>query len=1184
MDAGGAGPSSGIPRSLSNSMKAALSDPHLNKSLKDAPPRRAYQDGNSPNNSARQRFEKVVRRYGIFLHHPIEDSPRVLFRDVAIYYYQLTVGCKDPTCDQRLCASCPRGPRLTAQASAIMAVQLASRPRQFFCPRIAAEPDITLVEDSILLSQLMGTSTPRGTGSPSASRSATPANGTPISSPQLPRHRELRGGVPVLKPDEGALADSRPQSTVQQHLPGTRSPSPLPAGSERTSVVAPTEPDQQDTGSAHAAAATFTAAATPAQPQRPFLYSLLSNSPFAFFRTNSETRLDPNALHGIDVARTKSANPFLEKSNGSGTVSPSQQPPPLSLQPAAPIPMPAQGSAVEIRLSGSEQKQRSAYDYLGLSALGRLGSEASLKAKSWMDLPSLFSSALELPQAGMGKSVGTPERSASPFYTSEMAGSFNPQDGFDGKALKTPKPNSKKQFRSDTTDELDDQDQQLTLVYLTLPLLEKAIATYRVPTPVLSRKSIGDGNGTPAPAPPAEGLGTSILSHPSFAALSAQAVFDDDEDTMLGATRDPASFQTNDPAFLVNTIRTCFSSSEALNKSFLIEGVDLESYQLGVDVEAIRMSYQLILGLEPRHLFERTLVNAMEILMASLQLNLSKLQTGSPKHLRQFFALLENPLLRNRHYHETLLKKLCLVMGSLRTRSKTVLGRWLAGYDVEGLTSFIELFESYISDHYYPNAAKTDDAIVGAIKALQLLYHANEISGGRVPIDRFYNDALNRKLNFKEEYKTWKKVLETKKAGEFSFFNYPFLFDPVAKTRILHIDAMVQMSQEFEDAVVHQAIVIHAQKFLQDSPSVTNLEQGLKGATNPFLVLEVRRQHLVKDVLDQIRRKEKDMKKPLKVRFVGGGEEGMDQGGVQKEFFQVLVNMLLDPAYGMFTYEEETRYVWINGASLEPEKKFELVGTVIGLALYNGVILGINFPRILYKKLLDEEITLEDIKLAFPALGKGLQQLLDWSDGDVGDIFMRSFEISYDVYGQVKTFPLVENGDEILVTNENRQEYVHLYIKHLVNESVKRQFAAFRRGFYRVCGGRALKMCRAEELELLVCGTTNLDFTDLEKGAGYDDGYNPEHQVIQWFWDIVHNMSLEQKKKLLMFVTASDRVPLKGLGNLTFVIQRNGPDTDRLPTALTCFGRLLLPEYDSKEKLKNRLITAIENAKGFGLV
>jgi ubiquitin-protein ligase E3 A len=82
----------------------------------------------------------------------------------------------------------------------------------------------------------------------------------------------------------------------------------------------------------------------------------------------------------------------------------------------------------------------------------------------------------------------------------------------------------------------------------------------------------------------------------------------------------------------------------------------------------------------------------------------------------------------------------------------------------------------------------------------------------------------------------------------------------------------------------------------------------------------------------------------------------------------------------------------------------------------------------------------------------------------------------------------------------------------------------------------------------------------------------------------VKEFNLDLKRKLLLFVTASDRIPLNGLQSLTFVIQRNGPDSDRLPTALTCFGRLLLPEYASQEKLRERLVTAIENAAGFGLV
>lgn len=212
----------------------------------------------------------------------------------------------------------------------------------------------------------------------------------------------------------------------------------------------------------------------------------------------------------------------------------------------------------------------------------------------------------------------------------------------------------------------------------------------------------------------------------------------------------------------------------------------------------------------------------------------------------------------------------------------------------------------------------------------------------------------------------------TTNVTEFSYFNFPFLFDPVAKTRIMHIDAMIQMSQEFEDAFVHQALVIHAQRFLQDSQTVASLEQGLAQQTNPYLVLEVRRSKLVKDVLDHIHRikDESLLKKPLKIKFVGGGEEGMDQGGVQKEFFQAVVEQLVDPSYGMFTYDEDNRYSWLNGASLESERQFELVGIVIGLALYNGVILGLHFPKLLYKKLLDENIGFEDVKEAFPVSEK----------------------------------------------------------------------------------------------------------------------------------------------------------------------------------------------------------------------
>jgi hypothetical protein len=50
-----------------------------------------------------------------------------------------------------------------------------------------------------------------------------------------------------------------------------------------------------------------------------------------------------------------------------------------------------------------------------------------------------------------------------------------------------------------------------------------------------------------------------------------------------------------------------------------------------------------------------------------------------------------------------------------------------------------------------------------------------------------------------------------------------------------------------------------------------------------------------------------------------------------------------------------------------------------------------------------------------------------------------------------------------------------------------------------------------------------------------------------------------------------------------FVVQRNGPDSERVPTSLTCFGRLLLPEYSSRRKLKEKLRLALENGRGFGV-
>jgi len=135
-----------------------------------------------------------------------------------------------------------------------------------------------------------------------------------------------------------------------------------------------------------------------------------------------------------------------------------------------------------------------------------------------------------------------------------------------------------------------------------------------------------------------------------------------------------------------------------------------------------------------------------------------------------------------------------------------------------------------------------------------------------------------------------------------------------------------------------------------------------------------------------------------------------------------------------------------------------------------------------------------------------------------------------------------------------------------------------------LCDSPGFKLFRVEELELLICGSPILEFEALEKNCLYDNGYNKDHPVIRWFWEVVHSFTLEQKKQLLSFSTGSDRAPIGGLGNMVYVITKHGPDGDRLPSAHTCFNHLLLPEYISKEKLRERLLTAINNSEGFGMM
>ena len=116
---------------------------------------------------------------------------------------------------------------------------------------------------------------------------------------------------------------------------------------------------------------------------------------------------------------------------------------------------------------------------------------------------------------------------------------------------------------------------------------------------------------------------------------------------------------------------------------------------------------------------------------------------------------------------------------------------------------------------------------------------------------------------------------------------------------------------------------------------------------------------------------------------------------------------------GMFTTDAESQMSWFTPLSLEPLYKFELIGLIFSLAVYNGLTLPVNFPLALYRKLLNLPLTrLEHISDGWPSLAKGLQDLLDWSDGDVEQTIAQSYGFSVEAFGKTVAVDSDQIGDD----------------------------------------------------------------------------------------------------------------------------------------------------------------------------
>ncbi|EPQ55532.1 HECT-domain-containing protein [Gloeophyllum trabeum ATCC 11539] len=328
-----------------------------------------------------------------------------------------------------------------------------------------------------------------------------------------------------------------------------------------------------------------------------------------------------------------------------------------------------------------------------------------------------------------------------------------------------------------------------------------------------------------------------------------------------------------------------------------------------------------------------------------------------------------------------------------------------------------------------------------------------------------------------------------------------------------------------------------------------------------------------------------DLKKRLYIKFEG--EEGLDFGGVSREWFFLLSHEMFNPSYGLFQYSTHDNYtLQINKASgINPEHLdyFTFIGRCIGLAVFHRRFLDVYFVPSFYKMMLGKRLTLADLEGVDADLHRSLVWMLE---NDITDVLDETFSTTEDRFGEMVTVPLIPGGEDIPVTEENKREYVEALVDYRISKGVKEQFDAFMSGFVEIIPKDMISVFNEHELEWLIGGISDVDMDDWAKYTDYRN-YEKTDQVIQWFWECVRKWPTERKSRLLQFVTGTSRVPMNGFKDLQgadgprrFTIEKWG-DPSQLPRSHTCFNRLDLPPYQDYASLETKLLFAIEETEGF---
>ncbi|XP_033165562.1 E3 ubiquitin-protein ligase TRIP12 isoform X4 [Drosophila mauritiana] len=300
--------------------------------------------------------------------------------------------------------------------------------------------------------------------------------------------------------------------------------------------------------------------------------------------------------------------------------------------------------------------------------------------------------------------------------------------------------------------------------------------------------------------------------------------------------------------------------------------------------------------------------------------------------------------------------------------------------------------------------------------------------------------------------------------------------------------------------------------------------------------------------------------------------------------------------------------------------KFKFLGKFMAKAVMDSRMLDLPFSLPFYRWLVSEEhsIGLADLMRVAPEVQNTLVRLQDLvrqreyilSDPnidamektekieqlDLDGCPIADLGLDFVLPGHAN-IELCRGGRDTPVTVHNLHQYISLVTYWFLIEGVQKQFEALREGFDSVFPIQRLRMFYPEELECVFCGSgsdqqqSRWETKMLQESCRTDHGFHQESQAIQYLYEILASYNRDEQRAFLQFVTGSPRLPTGGFKALTppltivrKTLDENQNPNDYLPSVMTCVNYLKLPDYSSREVMRQKLkVAANEGSMSFHL-